>query len=214
MVTPYTKINPKWFNNFNVRHDTIKLLEENKSKTFWHKSYLWSVCQGNRSKKVKINKWDLIKLTSFLHRKGTCKQNKKTTYITGESTCKWHTSLISKIHTWLTQFSNKTTNNPTEIWAEELDISQRRHTDGQQEHEKKLHIINCWASLVAQMVKNPPAMQETQVWSLGRENFLEKGMATHSSILTWKTPWTEEQHKTKIHWYLTSHWWEWLSLKK
>ena len=42
------------------------------------------------------------------------------------------------------------------------------------------------------MVKNPPAMQETQVRSLGREDPLEKGMATHSSILAWKIPWTTE----------------------
>ena len=48
------------------------------------------------------------------------------------------------------------------------------------------------ASLVAQMVKNLPAMQETQVQSLGREDLLEKEMATHSSILAWKIPWTEE----------------------
>ena len=48
------------------------------------------------------------------------------------------------------------------------------------------------AYLVAQMVKNLPAMQEIQVWSLGWEDPLEKGMATHSSTLTWKTPWTEE----------------------
>ena len=45
---------------------------------------------------------------------------------------------------------------------------------------------------VAQMVKNLPAMQETQVWSLGQEDPLEKGMATHSSILAWKVSWTEE----------------------
>ena len=49
-----------------------------------------------------------------------------------------------------------------------------------------------WASLVAQMVKNPPAMQEARVRSLGREDPLEKGMATHSSILAWRIPWTEE----------------------
>ena len=49
-----------------------------------------------------------------------------------------------------------------------------------------------WASLVAQLVKNPPAMQETQVQSLGWENPLEKGMATHSSILAWIIPWTEK----------------------
>ena len=48
------------------------------------------------------------------------------------------------------------------------------------------------ASLVAQMVKNLPAMQETQVRSLDREDLLEKGMATHSNILAWRTPWTEE----------------------
>ena len=42
------------------------------------------------------------------------------------------------------------------------------------------------------MVKNPPAMQETYIRSLGREDPLEKGMATHSSILAWRIPWTEE----------------------
>ena len=42
------------------------------------------------------------------------------------------------------------------------------------------------------VVKNPPAMQETWVQSLGQENSLEEGMATHSSILAWRIPWTEE----------------------
>ena len=42
------------------------------------------------------------------------------------------------------------------------------------------------------MVKNLPAMQETRLQSLGREDTLEKGMATHSSILAWRIPWTEE----------------------
>ena len=45
---------------------------------------------------------------------------------------------------------------------------------------------------MAQMVKNPPAMQEMVFQSLGQEDPLEKGMATHSSILAWGTPWTEE----------------------
>ena len=49
-----------------------------------------------------------------------------------------------------------------------------------------------WASLVAQTVKHPPAMQETRVQSLGQEDPVEKEMATHSSILAWKIPWTEE----------------------
>ena len=48
------------------------------------------------------------------------------------------------------------------------------------------------ASLVAQMVKLLPAMQETQVRSLGQEDLLEKEMATHSSALAWRLPWTEE----------------------
>ena len=47
-------------------------------------------------------------------------------------------------------------------------------------------------SEVAQMVKNLPAVWETQVWSLGQEDPLEKGMGTHSSILAWRIPWTEE----------------------
>ena len=45
---------------------------------------------------------------------------------------------------------------------------------------------------MAQLVKNLPAMQEAWVQSLGREDALEKGVATHSSILAWKIPWTEE----------------------
>ena len=45
---------------------------------------------------------------------------------------------------------------------------------------------------MAQTVKNPPAIQETWVRSLGWEDLLEKGMATHFSILAWRIPWTEE----------------------
>ena len=48
------------------------------------------------------------------------------------------------------------------------------------------------ASMVAQMVKNLPAVQETQILSLGQENPLEKEKATHSSILAWEIPWTEK----------------------
>ena len=58
-----------------------------------------------------------------------------------------------------------------------------------------LHCFLCllhWASLVAQLVKNLPAVQETQGRSLGWKDPLEKEMATHSSILAWKISWTEE----------------------
>ena len=50
-------------------------------------------------------------------------------------------------------------------------------------------------SLVAQTVRNPPATQETQARSLGQEDPLERGIATHSSILAWRIPWTEEHGK-------------------
>ena len=49
-----------------------------------------------------------------------------------------------------------------------------------------------WASLLTQTVKNPPAMLETRVQPLDQEGPLEKGMATHSSILAWRVPWREE----------------------
>ena len=51
-------------------------------------------------------------------------------------------------------------------------------------------MINMMATLVAQMVKNLPAMQETRVRSLDQEDPLEKGMAIHYSILAWRIPWT------------------------
>ena len=54
-----------------------------------------------------------------------------------------------------------------------------------------------WASLVIQLVKNPPAMRETWVGSLGWEDPLEKGKATHSSILAWRIPWTTVHGVTK-----------------
>ena len=51
-------------------------------------------------------------------------------------------------------------------------------------------LFNSRASFVAQLVKNPPAMQETWVQSLSWEDPLEKGTATHTSILAWRIPWT------------------------
>ena len=57
-------------------------------------------------------------------------------------------------------------------------------------HNLPSHLV--LASLVAQMVKNLPEMQETWVRSLGWEDLPEKGMATYSSILAWRIPWTKE----------------------
>ena len=59
-------------------------------------------------------------------------------------------------------------------------------------------IICSWASLVAQMVKNLPAVQETQVQSLGWEDPMEKEMATYSSILAWIIPWTWTKEPGKL----------------
>ena len=76
-----------------------------------------------------------------------------------------------------------------------------RHLPGKEEAslpgplvKRKAVFINmqCGASLVAQLVKNPPAVQETWVRSLGWEDPLEKEMATHPSVLAWRIPWTEE----------------------
>ena len=53
---------------------------------------------------------------------------------------------------------------------------------------------------MAQMVKHLPIMRETQVQSLGQEDLLEKEMATHSSILAWKIPWTEEPGRPYSPW--------------
>ena len=67
-----------------------------------------------------------------------------------------------------------------------------RETEAQRGRVSCMRLHTKEASLVAQMVKHLPTMQETRVRALGREDPLEKEIATHSSILAWKTPWTEE----------------------
>ena len=69
----------------------------------------------------------------------------------------------------------------------------------------------CGTSLVAQMVKNLPAMWETQARSLGREDSLEKGMAIHSSILAWRIPVDRGARWATVHGVTKS--WTWLRLK-
>ena len=68
----------------------------------------------------------------------------------------------------------------------------RKKNDGNPLRRIYLQAIIWIETLVAQTVKNLPAMEETQVWPLGQKDPLEKGMATHSSILAWRIPWTEE----------------------
>ena len=62
---------------------------------------------------------------------------------------------------------------------------------------KKRRYVYTWASLGAQLVKNPPAMQETWVQSLSWEDPLEKGKATHSSLLAWRLPWTLQSMRSQ-----------------
>ena len=71
-------------------------------------------------------------------------------------------------------------------------------------------LLFIWASLIVQSVKNLPALQETQVWFLDWEDSLEKEMTTHSSILTWRIPWTEELGRLQFmgsqEWSLIASW--------
>jgi len=71
-------------------------------------------------------------------------------------------------------------------------IHTHAHTHSHTHTHTHTHTLTHKASLVVQMVKNLPAMQETQVQSLGGEDLLEKEMATHSSILAWEIPRTKE----------------------
>ena len=72
------------------------------------------------------------------------------------------------------------------LWGRtELDTTEATSQQQQQQHVY-------WSSLLAQIVKNMPVMQETWIWSLGQEDPLKKGMAAHSSILAWRVSWTEE----------------------
>ena len=57
----------------------------------------------------------------------------------------------------------------------------------------RLDMLKYFSSLMARIVKNPPTIQETRVWSLGREDPMEKEMATCSNILAWRIQWTEER---------------------
>ena len=90
-LTPYTKINSKWIRDLNVRPDTIKLLEENIGRTVFdinHSKIFFDPPPRVMEIKTKVNKWDLMKLQSFLHSKGNHKPDEKTTLRMGENICK------------------------------------------------------------------------------------------------------------------------------
>ena len=110
-LIPYTKINSKWLEDLNMRHDTIKLLEENICKTFSDINHS-NVFLGQSSKakeiKVKINKWDLIKLISSCTAKETMNKTKRqpTDWEKIFANNVIDKGLISKIYKQLIQLNN------------------------------------------------------------------------------------------------------------
>ena len=124
-LTPYRKINSKWFEDLNVRLDTIKLLEENIGRTLYDINYikiLFDPPLREMEIKTKINKLDLMKLKTFCTVKETIKKTKR-------QPSEWEKTfaieatdngLVSKIYKQLMQLNIRKTDNPIQKWAEEL----------------------------------------------------------------------------------------------
>ena len=88
----------------------------------------------------------------------------------------WYNCHTLHTHAWVCAFTNTHTINPI-LQCYVL--------------FKRLSFSVSQTSLVAQVVRSPPAMQETRVWSLDQEDLLEKGMDFHSNIIAWRIPWTK-----------------------
>ena len=128
-LTPYTEINSKWTKDLNGRPDTIKLLEEIIGRTLFninHNKILFDPPLREMEIKIKINKWDIMKLQSFCTAKETINKRKRQLsewekILAHEATDK---GLISKIYKQLMQLNikkKKQKNNPIQKWAEDLE---------------------------------------------------------------------------------------------
>ena len=112
-LTPYTKINSKWIKDLNLRSETIKLIEENKGRTFSDINHNKILYDPPPTIKAQINKWDLIKLKRFCTTKDTISKVKRQPsewekIIVNETTDK---ELISKICKQLMQLNTRKMNN-------------------------------------------------------------------------------------------------------
>ena len=124
-LTPYTKINSKWIKDINVRPETIKLLEENIDRTLddiTQSKILYDPPPRAMEIKIKVNKWDLIKLKRFCTEKENISKVKRQLLewekiIANETTDK---GLISKIYKQLIQLNIRETNNPIKRWEKDL----------------------------------------------------------------------------------------------
>ena len=142
--TPYTKINSKWIKDLNVRPDTIKFLEENIGRTLCdinHSKILYDPPPRVVEIKVKLKKWDLIKLKSFCTMKETTSKVKRQPsewekIIANKTIDK---ELISKIYKQLMWLNSRKMNNPIKKWAKGL----KRHFSKEDIQIADKHMKRC-----------------------------------------------------------------------
>ena len=158
-LTLYTKIGSKWIKYLNVRQDTIKLLEENISRTLYdinHNQILFDTPPGEMEIKTKLNKWDLMKLKSFCTAKENIHKMKRQPsewekIFANEATYK---GLIFKIYKQLMQLNIQKTNNLIQKWAEDLN----RHLSKEDIQIASKDMKECSASLIIREMQIKTAM--------------------------------------------------------